>query len=146
MLDSYHQKNIYTDFNFQVFVLSGQGTLLLNFILMNNESYGALCITAYVLYLCAVANTMTIVHILWRRHAQVMHQAILLSALEQRNYFRIFKRKKKASNQQGKYNLSIILYVKVIFFRWFVFFKCQPIPYPFFMWLWDFFFSVLKEA
>lgn len=64
MLGSYYQKIIYTDFNFQVFVLLGQGTLLLNFILMNNKSYGAFCITAYALYFNAVANIMTKVLIL----------------------------------------------------------------------------------
>lgn len=115
-------KKVYMDFNFQGFFLLGQGTLLLNSIFMNNGSYGALCITAYALYFNAVANIMTKVLILWRRHTQVMQEAILLSALAQRNHFRVFKRKgKKATNQQGKYNISIILYVKVIFFRWCVF-------------------------
>lgn len=93
------KKKIYTDFNFQVFVLLGQGTLLLNSILMNNKSYGALCIAAYALYFNAAANIMTKVFVLWRRHTQVMQQAILLSALEQRNHFRVFKRKGKKSNQ-----------------------------------------------
>lgn len=112
------KKTTYMDFSFQVFVLLGQGTLLLNSILMNNVSYDALCITTYVLYFNAVANIMTKVLILWRRHTQVMQQAILLSPLEQRKHYRVFKRKgKKATNQQGKYDLSIILYVKIIFFH-----------------------------
>lgn len=58
------KKKIYTDFNFQVFVLLGQGTLLLNSILMNNKSYGALCIAAYALYFNAAANIMTKVFVL----------------------------------------------------------------------------------
>lgn len=58
------KKNINTDFNFQVFVLLGQGTLLQNSIFMNNDSYGVLCITAYALYFNAVANIITKVLIL----------------------------------------------------------------------------------
>lgn len=51
-------------FNLQVFFLLGQGTWLLNSILMNNESYVALCITTYELYFNEVANIMTKVLIL----------------------------------------------------------------------------------
>lgn len=45
-------------------------------------------------------------YLLWSR-------GIILESLKEK--------KKKATNQQGKYNVSIILYVKVIFFRWCVF-------------------------